>query len=590
MTLYLDLSALQSVPAANLNRDDLGSPKQVRYGNAPRIRVSSQSWKRVIRLGVEQDLGEKAARTRLVPAKVQRALESAGWPTELAAFAGAQVAASAGKKGIGTESAGHTSVLLFLPEAAIDELAAVCAEHRQALEAAQDKKKPGQVLPPQTIEAILKRRTASISLLGRMLAELPDANVDGAAQVAHAFTTHAAEPQRDYFTAVDDWLGEAETGSGHLDTAEFSAGVFYRYATVNVADLLKNLEGDVKAVRTVLSSFAEHFLRGADDTGVCAQAREEQHRPAHRPGPGLLAGRDHHPGPDYSAGRPSVVCVGAGGVRAYAGILPDSLTTHWLEQQVATWADPTRRLEVAVRMYRMRFKDADVPESVTLDQLRGMEGQRMKAFYKILAQQHGIGRFRPQIAGRPMGHPGPRQPRPSAANTCLYGVVHAALLALGLSPALGYVHAGTQHAFIYDIADLYKADITLPLAFALHSSDNPEQEARRRPRRPPTPASPAPHRPGRPVPADPAPPTRPQPTMTLTRNAPNGVTCGWSTSGTPKPESSQQASTTPKEAADALHGRHRHHRGPRPPARRPQPMDQRSSARHLRRQRLGPRP
>ncbi|WP_455771274.1 type I-E CRISPR-associated protein Cas7/Cse4/CasC [Streptomyces griseofuscus] len=196
MTLYLDLSALQSVPAANLNRDDLGSPKQVRYGNALRIRVSSQSWKRVIRHGVEQDLGEKAARTRMVPVKVRHALERAGWPADLATFAGAQVAASAGKKGIGTEKAGHTSVLLFLPEAAIDELATVCTEHREALEAAHGKKNPGQILPPSTVEEILKRRTASISLLGRMLAELPDANVDGAAQVAHAFTTHAAEPQR----------------------------------------------------------------------------------------------------------------------------------------------------------------------------------------------------------------------------------------------------------------------------------------------------------------------------------------------------------------------------------------------------------
>ncbi|WP_221359247.1 type I-E CRISPR-associated protein Cas7/Cse4/CasC [Streptomyces beigongshangae] len=289
MTLYLDLSALQSVPAANLNRDDLGSPKQVRYGNAPRIRVSSQSWKRAIRLGVEQDLGEKAARTRLVPAKVQRALEDAGWPTELAAFAGAQVAASAGKKGIGTESAGHTSVLLFLPEAAIDELATVCTEHRHALEAAQGKKKPGQILPPQQIEQILKRRTASISLLGRMLAELPDANVDGAAQVAHAFTTHAAEPQRDYFTAVDDWLGKAETGSGHLDTAEFSAGVFYRYATVNVADLLKNLDGDTKAARTVLSSFAEHFLLSLP------QAKKNSTAPHTVPDLAYLAVRAHRP-------------------------------------------------------------------------------------------------------------------------------------------------------------------------------------------------------------------------------------------------------------------------------------------------------
>ncbi|MET7318504.1 type I-E CRISPR-associated protein Cas7/Cse4/CasC [Streptomyces thermoviolaceus] len=289
MTCYLDLSALQSVPAANLNRDDLGSPKQVRYGNATRIRVSSQSWKRAIRLGVEQDLGEKAARTRLVPTKVQDALQSAGWPADLAAFAGSQVAASAGKKGIGTESAGHTSVLLFLPEAAIDELAAVCNEHRDALEAAQGKKKPGKVLPPDRIEAILKRRTASISLLGRMLAELPDTNVDAAAQVAHAFTTHAAEPQRDYFTAVDDWLGEAETGSGHLDTAEFSAGVFYRYATVNVADLVTNLNGDAKTARTVLASFAEHFLLSLP------QAKKNSTAPHTVPDLAYLAVREHRP-------------------------------------------------------------------------------------------------------------------------------------------------------------------------------------------------------------------------------------------------------------------------------------------------------
>jgi CRISPR system Cascade subunit CasC len=258
--LFLDLSAIQSVPAANLNRDDLGSPKTVRYGNTPRIRVSSQSWKRVIRHGVEADLGEKAARTRLVPVKVRQALVRAGWPADLAAFAGAQVAVSAGKKGIGTEKEGHTSVLLFLPESGLEELVTVCVEHREQLEQNLDKKKPGQILPADRIEEILKRRTASISLLGRMLAELPGANVDGAAQVAHAFTTHAAEPQRDYFTAVDDWLGEADTGSGHLDTSEFSAGVFYRYATVNITDLLKNLDGDDKAARTVLGSFAEHFL------------------------------------------------------------------------------------------------------------------------------------------------------------------------------------------------------------------------------------------------------------------------------------------------------------------------------------------
>lgn len=263
MSLFMDFSALQSVPVANLNRDDLGSPKIVKYGNTTRVRVSSQSWKRVIRHGVERDLGEIAARTRRVPAKVAEALQSGpyGWSKELADFAGSQVAASASaKKALKTEEAGHTSVLLFLPESAIDELAAVCADHREVLEKGAGKAKPGALLPTARIEEILKRRTASISLLGRMLAELPGANVDGAAQVAHAFTTHTSEPQRDYFTAVDDWSGSEEAGSGHLNTAEFSAGVFYRFATVNVTDLLKNLDGDTKAARTVLASFADHFL------------------------------------------------------------------------------------------------------------------------------------------------------------------------------------------------------------------------------------------------------------------------------------------------------------------------------------------
>ncbi|MFJ6934775.1 type I-E CRISPR-associated protein Cas7/Cse4/CasC [Streptomyces sp. NPDC101132] len=286
----MDLSAIQSVPVSNLNRDDLGSPKSVRYGNANRIRVSSQSWKRVMRHGVEQDLGEKAARTRLVPAKVKGALVAAGWPEDLAAFAGAQVVLSATKKGLATEAAGHTSVLLFLSEAGIDELARICTEHREALELGLAKgKKAGALLPSDRIEEVLKRRTASISLLGRMLAELPGANVDGAAQVAHAFTTHASEPQRDYFTAVDDWLGAADTGSGHLDTAEFSAGVFYRFASVNITDLLSNLGGDTKMARSVLSSFADHFLMSLP------QAKKNSTAPHTIPDLAYLAVRTHRP-------------------------------------------------------------------------------------------------------------------------------------------------------------------------------------------------------------------------------------------------------------------------------------------------------
>ncbi|CAO0830179.1 CRISPR-associated endonuclease Cas1 [Streptomyces microflavus] len=104
----------------------------------------------------------------------------------------------------------------------------------------------------------------------------------------------------------------------------------------------------------------------------------------------------------------------------------------------------------------------------------------MKAFYKILAQQHGIGLFRRNYHPDQWDSQDPVNLALSAASACLYGIVHAALLALGDSPALGFVHTGKQHSFVYDIADLYKAETTLPLAFALHDADNPEQEARRR--------------------------------------------------------------------------------------------------------------
>ncbi len=225
-----------------------------------------------------------------------------------------------------------------------------------------------------------------------------------------------------------------------------------------------------------------------DDTGVCAQIQAGDrtdlvYLPTAALSCLLL-------GPGVSITTPAlttlarhgttVVCVGAAGVRTYAGILPDYLTTHWLELQTTAWADPDRRLHTARRMYEMRFADADLPTTVDLDQLRGMEGQRMKALYKILAQQHGIGRFRRNYHPDQWDTQDPVNLALSAANSCLYGIVHAALLALGLSPALGFVHAGTQHAFVYDVADLYKAETTLPLAFALHQSPHPEQEARRR--------------------------------------------------------------------------------------------------------------
>ncbi|SDK52610.1 CRISPR-associated protein, Cas1 family [Glycomyces sambucus] len=175
----------------------------------------------------------------------------------------------------------------------------------------------------------------------------------------------------------------------------------------------------------------------------------------------------------------TVICTGAGGVRSYAAITPEGLTTTWLEHQATAWAQPDRRLEVAVRMYEHRFGET-VPSGTTLERLRGLEGQRMKAMYRLLAQRHRIKPFKLSYNPEDWDQQDAVNQALSSANNCLYGIVHAAILALGCSPALGFVHQGKQHAFVYDIADLYKAELTLPLAFSLHDSHNPESDARRK--------------------------------------------------------------------------------------------------------------
>jgi CRISPR system Cascade subunit CasC len=266
---YLDLHVVQSIPFANLNRDDLGSPKTVFYGGGTRTRVSSQCWKRAVRIAMEERLGDPAMRTRRLAPRVAMALREAGWDEELAAFAGAQVVTAAkGKEPLKLEESGDTSVLLYLPRSAITRLAALCEEHREAIiqaapaTAAKGKKKTtDSVLPTETVNEIVTSRNGIINLFGRMLAELPNGRVDGAVQVAHAFTTHNTEPEVDFFTAVDD-VAElaADAGSGHMNTAEFSAGVFYRYASVNVTELLDNLGGDSDQARELVEAFCTALI------------------------------------------------------------------------------------------------------------------------------------------------------------------------------------------------------------------------------------------------------------------------------------------------------------------------------------------
>lgn len=168
----------------------------------------------------------------------------------------------------------------------------------------------------------------------------------------------------------------------------------------------------------------------------------------------------------------SVVWVGEHGVRYYAG---GSALTHragLLIRQARLVSNQRTHLAVVRRMYQLRFPNEDVT-GLTLQQLRGREGSRIRAVYRRASRQWGVpwnGReYDPDdfSAGDAVNQ------ALSAGHACLYGLAHAVITGLGCSPGLGFVHVGHDRSFVYDVADLYKAEITIPLAFAV-AAEAPE--------------------------------------------------------------------------------------------------------------------
>jgi CRISP-associated protein Cas1 len=159
--------------------------------------------------------------------------------------------------------------------------------------------------------------------------------------------------------------------------------------------------------------------------------------------------------------------VGEQGVRMYAAGLGPSRSSGLLHRQAWLVTRPKERLAVARAMYAMRFPGEDV-STATMQQLRGREGSRIRKLYQHHAKRTGIpwdGRV--YKAGDAFAAGDDLNRLLSAANAALYGICHAVIVGLGASPGLGFVHTGSAISFNLDIADLYKADYTIPLAFDL---------------------------------------------------------------------------------------------------------------------------
>ena len=168
----------------------------------------------------------------------------------------------------------------------------------------------------------------------------------------------------------------------------------------------------------------------------------------------------------------SVVWVGEHGVRYYASGRPLTHHTRLLLRQAELVSNTRKHLNVVRKMYVMRFEGEDVSR-LTLQQLRGREGSRMRKLYREQSKKWGVAWDRRVYDPEDFAAGDPVNQALSAGNVCLYGLAHAVIAALGCSPGLGFVHIGHDSSFVYDIADLYKAEVTIPIAFEI-AADPPE--------------------------------------------------------------------------------------------------------------------
>ncbi len=271
--LFLDMHVLQTVPPSCVNRDDTGSPKTAIYGGTTRARVSSQAWKKAMRDMFRDEIFDEeqvGVRTKYVEEMLKEEIDKI-WNEEVekgkkepecesSELAKRIIKCFEFKENNKAKKIIDPEVLSFISNAQLSALAQLAFDERVGSK--EEKKGTSQGMKSFTkdcLDAYKKNVSVDIALFGRMVAAKDEFNVDAAAQVAHAISTHAVHNEYDYFTAVDDCSPEDTAGAGHLGTNEFNASTMYRYATVNLMELTKNL--NKPDISEIARGFIEAFVR-----------------------------------------------------------------------------------------------------------------------------------------------------------------------------------------------------------------------------------------------------------------------------------------------------------------------------------------
>jgi len=189
-------------------------------------------------------------------------------------------------------------------------------------------------------------------------------------------------------------------------------------------------------------------------------------------GPGTSI--SHAAASSLAAAGTSLMFTGGGGINSYATARPLTGSARWAEAQARLWASSAHRVAAARLLYKARLGGMPIPVNARIATLRGLEGQMMRAEYKSLALKHGIKFHRETAAEDPVNV------GLNLGNSILYGVAASVCSALSLNPALGVIYQGDARALFYDLADVYKQTITLPIAFLSANEKDPQGFVRRK--------------------------------------------------------------------------------------------------------------
>jgi CRISPR system Cascade subunit CasC len=226
--VVIEYHILQSFPVTCLNRDDVGAPKTAIVGGTTRARVSSQSWKRAVRMKLQEFGVKLAIRSKKIEWLISQECLKRGASKDKAEECGKVVSEAIAK-----------DTLFFFTESEAKSY----VDYLQKIDFTVNPKEVLKEISKISKATVLKAADGlDIALFGRMVAQDTEMNVEGAAAFAHAISTHKVVNEVEFFTALDDW--EETQASAHMGSLEYNSGIYYRYVSLNLGQLYENLYGE----------------------------------------------------------------------------------------------------------------------------------------------------------------------------------------------------------------------------------------------------------------------------------------------------------------------------------------------------------